>query len=345
MVVELCRFDAADREAWDDYVQRAPEAVHSHLSGWGTAIEQSYGHRALYLWASDHGKIKGVLPLILLRGILFGRSLVSLPFLDDGGICADDQTTIQELYAAGLRLANEHRADLLDLRHRRASGLGLPLQDSKVTLVLELPRDPDQAWCRLDAKVRNQVRKALKSGLAVSWHGRESLDRFYDVFVENMRDLGSPVHSRKFFATILEEFSESARLILVSDGSRTVGGGVCFFFKDSVMMPWASSRRADHPKCPNNLLYWEAIRWACQEGFRCFDFGRSSRGSGTYHFKRQWGAADRPLVWEIWRRRGQRNALVRSSSARYAFAARAWKRLPVPVTRICGPVLRRQMSN
>jgi FemAB-related protein (PEP-CTERM system-associated) len=193
--------------------------------------------------------------------------------------------------------------------------------------------------------VRNQVRKALKSGLEVSWSGPEGLDDFYDVFAENMRDLGSPVHSRKFFTAILREHADTARLIHVTDGGRTVGSGVCLAFKDTVMIPWASSRREYLSKCPNNLLYWEAIRWGSAEGFRRFDFGRSSRGSGTYHFKRQWGATEQPLRWEIWRRNGDRAALVQASDTRYAVAARAWKHLPVSITRLCGPMLRRQISN
>jgi FemAB-related protein (PEP-CTERM system-associated) len=344
MVVELCRFDRGQEEAWDDYVQRAA-ARHAHLSAWRRAIERSYGHRVFYLWALADGKVKGILPLILLRSRLLGKSLVSLPFLDDGGICADDHATTVALYTRALRLSEEQGADLLDLRHREASGLGLPLQQSKVTFILELARDPDGAWGRLDPKVRNQVRKALKSGLTVSWHGPEGLDSFYDVFAENMRDLGSPVHSRKFFAAILEEFPDSARLILVTDGNRTAGGGFCLSFKDTVMIPWASSRREYLPKCPNNLLYWEVIRWGCHEGFRSLDFGRSSRGSGTHHFKKQWGAVEQPLCWEGWRRNGRRGALVESSDAGYAAAGRVWKHLPVAITRLCGPILRRRISN
>ena len=308
-------------------------------------VERSYGHRPFYLWASQDGKVKGILPLMLMRSVLFGKSLVSLPFLDDGGICADDEETALELYSHARRLCEREGADLLDLRHRAPSGLGLAPQGSKVTFVLQLARDPERAWTSLDSKVRNQIRKSMKSGLEVSWHGREGLDGFYDAFATNMRDLGSPVHSRKFFATILSEFPDSARLILVTDGGRTIGGAVCLSFKDTVIVPWASSRRAYRPSCPNHLLYWEAIRWSSQEGFRRFDFGRSSRGSGTYNFKKQWGAVEQPLGWEMWGQKGHRGGPIESSDTRYATVARVWKHLPVAITRFCGPMLRGQISN
>ena len=345
MVIELCRFEHEQQDAWDDYVRRSTEAGHSHLSAWRRVIERSYGHRALYLWARENEKTKGILPLILFRKMLFGRSLVSLPFLDDGGICADDHATTIELYTQALRLCEKHNVHLLDLRHRGSSGLDLPRHGSKVTFGLELAPNPDFVWGRLDSETRNRIRKAVKCGLTVSWNGLEGLDRFYEVFVMNMRDLGSPVHSRKFFAAILEEFSDTARLLLVHNGSQTIGGGLCLSFKDTVMLPWVSARREYFSKCPNNLLYWEVIRWSCKEGYQRFDFGRSSRGSGTYYFKKRWGAIEEPLLWECWAKESHRTALIQSSDTKYALLARAWKLLPVAITRFCGPMLRKHISN
>ena len=346
MIVELCGFEDSQQErAWDEFVLRAPGASHFHQSAWRRVIQRSYGHRPFYLWAIDGGQVKGILPLVLVRSMLLGKSMASLPFVDTGGICAESHEAASALYTRALRLCDELGADRLDLRQGESSGLGLTAQDDKVTVVLEFAPEPEAAWSRLDAKVRNQVRKAQKVGLVASWHGLEGLDDFYDVFVENMRDLGSPVHSRKFFARILEEFPDSARLIHIADGGRTVGGGLCLSFRDTLLVPWASSRREYLSKCPNNLLYWEAIRWGCKEGLRRLDFGRSSRGSGTYQFKKQWGAVEKPLPWTIRSRNGQQSALVQSSDARYAAAARVWKHLPIAITRLCGPVLRKQISN
>jgi len=345
VLVEACRHEREQEKAWDDYVQRAGEGGHSHLSAWRHVIERSYGHRAFYLQAVENGTIKGILPLFLLRSALFGKSLVSLPFLDDGGICADDHATAVELYGEAVRMSERYRVDSLDLRHRQPSGLDLPRRGSKVTFALELAATPELVWRRLDSKVRNQIRKALNAGLTVSWHGPEGLDSFYDIFAANMRDLGSPVHGRNFFAAILDVLSDTAKLILVHHEGQAIGGGLCLSFKDTVTMPWASSRREHFSKCPNNLLYWEVIQRSCKDGFRRFDFGRSSRGSGTYHFKKQWGATEQPLAWEIGGKASRRGAPLQSTDRAYALGARIWKSLPVSITRLCGPWLRQHISN
>jgi FemAB-related protein (PEP-CTERM system-associated) len=346
MTVERC--DPRCRElgvAWDDYVVGAAGAGHSHLSGWLRVIARSYGHRPMCLWARDSGHIRGVLPLVLVRGLWGSRSLVSLPFLDDGGICADEEGAAQGLLEGARQLARQCQAEVLDLRQREGTGLPLEPHGGKVTLVLELEADPDRLWGRLNGKVRNQVRKALTSGLAASWSGIEGLDAFYDVFAVNMRDLGSPVHGRGFFAAILEEFAGSAGLVLVRRDGLPIGGGLCLFFRDRVVMPWASSLREYHSFCPNNLLYWEVIRRACEKGYRQFDFGRSSPGSGTYRFKQQWGAVDQPLHWQALPRPGLRRATVDVSDWRYRWAAAVWRHLPVAASRVLGPPLRRHISN
>jgi CelD/BcsL family acetyltransferase involved in cellulose biosynthesis len=93
------------------------------------------------------------------------------------------------------------------------------------------------------------------------------------------------------------------------------------------------------------LLYWTMLAFACDNGFRFFDFGRSSPDGGAYHFKEQWGAAPVPLYWDY-------ISLSRDKSARPAAAqrdkldrfTRYWKRLPVGLTSFLGPVIRRQIN-
>ena len=341
MRAEECRFGPGGELAWDEYVSQCPDAGLYHRYGWGRVVERSYGHAPFYLWARDEGGVRGILPLMLFRGALGGRTLVSLPFLDEGGLCADGEAARAALWEAALDTARRERAGAVELRQRTPSGLPLSPLGSKVTVMLPLGSDPEVMWKRLDAKVRNQVRKAMSSGLAPSWCGIEALDDFYDVFAHNMRDLGSPVHGRRFFAAILEEFAGAARLLIVRDGSRAVAGGVCIVFRDTVLVPWASSLRQWRSRCPSNLLYWEVIRSACEKGLRWLDFGRSSPGSGTHRFKMQWGGVEQRLHWET----NDRPSLVDADDPRYRLMIRAWQRLPVPLTRVIGPILRGRVSN
>jgi FemAB-related protein (PEP-CTERM system-associated) len=334
--------NTVDKDAWDTYILAHPSADHYHLSGWGQIIETVYGHKALYISAWHGRDIVGVLPIIVMGGMLTRKSLVSMPFLDYGGICADTPEVSQCLYEVVQKEMTKRRWSLIDLRHRRKTSLPISLYSDKVSLVFELHHDSSSIWKQFEPKLRNQIRKAEKAQLQTHWAGTEGLKDFYDVYAFNMRDLGSPPHSFGFFKQIMATFSDT-QILLVRHGYQVIGGGLCLVFRDTMLVPWASSLRPHFRLCPNNLLYWEAIRTACDKGLLHFDFGRSSRGSGTYQFKKQWGAVEEPLHWQS---NVSGGCLVdQSSSLTLGIMVKVWKTLPVHFTRFIGPILRRRLSN
>ena len=336
---------AADREAWENYVQHSRKATICHQFQWCTIIEQAYGHRAFYLMARHAGTVVGILPLVLVQAPLLGTSLTSMPFLDYGGPCADTDEIARQLLSYALRLGCKHKARTVELRQVEPPTQPGSLRLDKVSMILDLSAGAESVWRSLPPKVRNQVRKAEKSGLTENMGGGDLLDEFYHVFAVNMRDLGSPVHDRAFFAALFAEFGERARLLVVRDGARTVGGLVCLAFKETLLVPWASSLRQYFSKCPNNLLYWRAIEYGYALGCRQFDFGRSSIGSGTYDFKRQWGAEPRQLYWQVLTQNGGHELSVSASNPKYRAILAVWRRLPLTVTTMVGPRIRKYLTN
>jgi len=339
---------------WDAFVGAAPNATLSHMRGWRETIANVYGHQTFYIEARHDGETVGILPLVHIKSRLFGNSLVSMPFQDYGGIVASNQDVSQALLDHALQLKNERTAQFLELRYRQeppifASSAGIAFGD-KSTLILDISHgnnDVENLWKSFSPKVRNQVRKAQKSGLTVQIGGAEMLDEFYRPFAVNMRDLGSPVHHPKFFTEIFRVFGDDVRLALISEGKKTVGGLVVFFHKNIAVVPWASCYRSYFSKCPNNLLYWETMQYACARGCVQFDFGRSSLNSGTYHFKLQWGAVPFPLHWRIYGDGGTDNGSAQPAAESRALrmASAVWKHIPVGAANIIGPRIRRFLSN
>ncbi|MDX2253599.1 MAG: FemAB family PEP-CTERM system-associated protein [Nitrospira sp.] len=330
---------------WAQYVLRAPAATLGHDWKWRAIIRNAYGHDSVYLIARQAGVVRGILPLIVVDSPLLGTSLASMPFLDYGGICADDQGVVHRLVQEVRRLGASSTSTAIELRQMtEVPDLPEPRRD-KVTMMLDLTGGEAGIWKALPAKVRNQVRKAEKSGLSTVVGGRELVEEFYRVFVVNMRDLGSPVHGLSFFTGMATEFGSQLRVRLVCEGNKTVGGLISLCFKDKVIVPWASALREYFPKCPNNLLYWHEILDRCAQGFKQFDFGRSSVGSGTYDFKRQWGAEPAPLFWyELTMRNRQGNA-INGTSLKYRLLRGTWQRLPLGVTATLGPRIRKYLTN
>ena len=314
-----------------------PEATIYHLSIWADVMGRAFGHRSLQLAALDGETVVGVLPLVLFATPLFGRFAVSMPFLNYGGILADTPAVARALLEAAVAATQGARSSYLELRHTQRMFADLPVLTHKVSMWLPLERTADAQWSVLDRKLRNQVRKAEKSGLTVRRGGVELLDAFYDVLAENMRDLGSPVQSKTFYLEILKAFPAQSRLLVTWLGDEPVAGSLVLWHRDRMDVPWASSLRRHNPLCANVLLYWEMLKLAIDMEMATFDFGRSTPNEGTYQFKAQWGALPQPLYWEYWLAEGSALPDRSPKNQKFASAITAWQRLPVAVTRVLGP--------
>jgi FemAB-related protein (PEP-CTERM system-associated) len=327
----------ASRDEWDDYVERHPAGSVDHLWAWRDVIARVFGHRSVYLTAKRGTRAVGVLPLVLFRSAIFGRAVVSMPFLNDGGVLADDQTARGALLAQAVTVARAFGAQHVELRHRARQCADLPFRQHKLGLTLRLPATSDALWARLDRRVRNQVRKAQKEGLSILVGGADLVGAFYRVFSRNMRDLGTPVYSPRLFQDVLRTFPDRARVFLVRDGRVPVAAGISLRGPHGTLVPWASSLREYRSRCPNMLLYWAMLEQAVADGSGVFDFGRSSPGSGTHQFKLQWGAEAEPLHWEyvVLGKGGVPDQTP--SSPRFRPAIELWKRCPLWLTNAVGP--------
>jgi FemAB-related protein (PEP-CTERM system-associated) len=322
---------------WDAFLAGHADATAEHLWGWREVYGRAFGHDCVYLSARRGGRIVGVLPLVRYRSAIFGRFLVSLPYFNYAGVVAEDGAAVRALVSHATGLVRAHRGRHLELRHRDPQMPELPHRQEKIGFSRPLPSTSDALWTTIDRKVRNQVRKAQKENLAVSDGGAALVDDFYSVFARNMRDLGTPVFPRALFSEAARVFPEAMRVFVVRHQERPVAGGVALLFRDTVLVPWASSLREARHLCPNMLLYWAMMEWAVARGARVFDFGRSSIGAGTQQFKEQWGGVGRPLTTEYVLLDGATLPNQGTTNSKMQLAIRVWKQLPVGISTALGP--------
>lgn len=342
MTVKVLRFLEDSRTPWAGFCEATPGATLAHADQWLWVVSGTLGHHERSLIAARNGEVCGVLPMMLLEHWFFGTSYISLPWLDYGGVLADSHEVARTLLDAATAQAREDNATFIELRSVDPVFPEFPVRRDKVTFWLTLD-GADAVWKGLDAKVRNQVRKAQKSGLTCEFGREELLPEFYRVFSRNMRDLGTPVWGIALFREILNAFPKTAEVALVRLKDKAIGGGLVICFKDAVHMPSASSLREYFHLCPNNLLYWEVIKRACEAGYRRFDFGRSTVESGTYHFKKQWGAVVKPLHWQYILLNGRQIPRLNPSNPRFKVFIEIWKRLPLAIANRLGPRIVRHL--
>ena len=293
------------------------------------------------------GSFRAILPMVLIRGPLFGSFLVSLPYLNTGGVicsaaCSDQDREVycRALIGQAVEQADQLNVRFLELRNEKAQ-LHSSLTESnssKVHMRLPLTATVEELWRSFTPKVRNQIRKGQKGGLTVEWGGLELSRDFYAVFSHNMRDLGTPVYGISLFEQIASQFADEAEFCVVRSGRQALSAAILLHGLGVTEVPSASSLRAYNSSNANMLMYFHLLQRSIERRQQLFDFGRSSPDSGTYRFKQQWGARPAGAVWQYYIRRGTREDM-RPDNVKYRWLIRVWQRLPVSVTRLIGPAI------
>ncbi len=329
-------------ETWNRYVESNPAASLYYRTEWKDLIQKVFGHDSYYFYAYSGGEIVGILPLVRLKSSLFGDFMTSMPYFNSGGAIASSSLIEQELMAA----ANNHAAQLgIDHIEYRddVSREGLPVRSEKVNMILSLPDNNNDLWNTFTSKLRSQVRRSQREETRVMFGGEDCLEDFYTVFSRNMRDLGTPVYGKAFFANILQKFAEHSKIIVVYMGNKPVAAAFLLGYKDILEIPWASTIKDVNHLSMNMLMYWEVLKFAIKSGYRYFDFGRSSKGSGTFRFKQQWGAKPKQLYWHYWLPEKATLPKLNPDNPKYAMAINIWKRLPLFITNLVGPYIVRNL--
>lgn len=287
----------SDKDAWDSYVLSHPEGIAYQLFAWQEAVKKAYKFKPLYLMAQAENQVKGILPLIKCR-IPFKMELVSLPYCDAGGPLADNPDTEKMLLQEAVKIVP---SSTMVIRASHSFGNIPPdqtISTQKTRMLLSLPGSSDNLLASFKAKLRSQISKAYKNGLTSAIGSMDLFNDFYSVFSENMRDLGSPVHSKEWLSDILRFYKNRAHAVVVYTSSgEPAAAGIILCHPKVVSIPWASSLRRFNKLNPNMMLYWAFLKFAADNGYPIFDFGRSTPGEGTFRFKKQWGAEPAPLHW------------------------------------------------
>lgn len=325
-----------DIPRWNTFVAaRTASAYHQVV--WPEIIKNSFGHPTRIWVAEDtDGNILAGVPLTFFSSRLFGRFAVSIPYFNYGGVISDWVNVARDLITSLHHVCVNEGLSHIEVRTMQAE-LGDHASDKKVSMVLTLPPTEAELDEQLGAKVRAQYKKAQEYNPQVSFGKLELLDDFYQVFAQNMRDLGTPVYSREWFANILSATDVNSQLIVVYVSGRPVSTGFVIGHGEMLEIPWASTIRQANAMNTNMWMYRQILGYAIREGYRFFDFGRSTRGAGTYHFKKQWGAKPYPHYWYYVFPAGGSVPELNPDNPKYKLMISIWKRIPVWITKLIGP--------
>jgi FemAB-related protein (PEP-CTERM system-associated) len=334
--------------AWDAFVASHPAATFCHLAGWHEAVGNGLRHKPHFLMAWRGERIEAVLPLAEVKSRLFGHTLVSTPGCVYGGVLAVSEDAHCAVIDHAVGLARALKVDALELRNQTAAEGHWPTADWPtknqlyVTFRKPICEDDEANLKAIPRKQRAMVRKGISAGLVAEQ--TDDLARFYAIYAESVRNLGTPVFPRRYFEVLWRVFRPICEMSIVRHGDADVAGVMSFYHRDTVLPYYGGSRPAARSLYGNDFMYWDLMSRAARRGARVFDYGRSKRGTGSFSFKKNWGFEPEPLHYQYHLVRSRSVPDVNPNNPKYKYFIAAWKRLPLPVANRIGPVLARNLG-
>jgi FemAB-related protein (PEP-CTERM system-associated) len=339
MSIYVRSFRSEDVSQWDAFVEQHAHGTPFHLTNWKRCIESTFGYRSYYFVSTEGDRIRGLLPLFLVKNVVIGKALISSPFAVYGGVLAESDEVRAALVDHATELGRELGVEYLELRNGfLEQTVAPPNVDRYATFTKAVPETEEALFESLPKKTRNMVRKALKTPFTTKIE-HEDIENFEHLHAITLRRLGTPCFPKEHFRGILKNFKGMVDIREVELNGRVMAVSMNFLFRGTMHTYYAAADQSASALAPNTYMYFDHLRWAGQNGYKTFEFGRSKKGTGPYEFKTHWGTEVRELPYNVVLGRRQELPNYSPANSKFSLAINVWKRLPMPVTRLLGPRL------
>src|SRR6185437_2701144 len=332
---------------WAYFVAAHPAATPFHHPDWARVVAGCYGFRSFALAVSDAtGAIQAGLPVVEVRHLRGGRKWVSLPYTDYCPPLFSDRQE-EELLVAALQRASR-AAGVRRVEIRAPMACDSAAGPVALRHVLPLSRNPAEVYAGFHrSQVQRNIRRAEREGLTVRLAAcpHDLVDTFYRLHLRTRRRLGVPVQPRRFFRLLWEHTISTGlgSVLIVEAASQPIAAAVFLTWNDTVIYKFGASDESSLSLRPNHLLFWHAIRAACEQGCRWFDFGRTDLGQeGLRNFKLSWGAVEEPLVYAALE--GQRGSVPTTEGMAAQMLGTVIRHGPLVLCRAFGETLYRYVA-
>lgn len=285
-----------------------PGATPFHHPDWARLVARCYGFRAFAVATTDVTGGSGItiragLPVVEVRHLRYGRpKWVSLPYTDYCPPLVSAGQQEERLVAALEQASQAAGVRQVEVRAPLAGTAGTGRRSLRHLLALDGgPARVHAGFHR--SQVQRSIRRAEREELTVrgAAGSQDLTDTFYRLHLRTRRRQGVPVQPRRFFRQLWEAAIDPGlgSVLIVEAAGRPIAGGVFLAWNETVIYKFGASDPSAWSLRPNHLLFWHAIRTACEQGYRWFDFGRTDvEQEGLRQFKLSWGAIEEPLVYQ-----------------------------------------------
>lgn len=344
--------DSVDSRSWNKFVSAHPYGSVYHHCAWQEVIQNSYGYRPLFhVIEGPRGELKAAVPSLLVNSFLTGRRIIAYPFSDYCDPLFSEGDELHVLLDLMKKARLRFDAQYFEIRFFSSKGIldTDHLQCDKAYCTYRLPLTETNKLFRTFHKdcVQRAVKKAVKKGVKViQGNSAKDLKTFYQLHLMTRKKHGVPIQPLRFFKNLWNTLYplKMLRLLLAVYDGRAIAGMIVLMFKNVVYYKFGSSDNRFTEFRPNQLLMWEAIKHAAEDGHEIFDFGRTSTyNHGLMDYKRRW-ATELQTIPYVYFPKNLANHALKESSRKHDLAKMVLRKMPKPIIRLSGELLYRHLA-
>jgi lipid II:glycine glycyltransferase (peptidoglycan interpeptide bridge formation enzyme) len=304
---QITVLDSSKMDTWDNFVASHELGSIYHTSLWQETIKNTYGHQPVYITlVDDRGKIKAGLPIFVIKSKITSSRLSTAPCAQYCNPLVANQYEYDQLINFALHLMKRYNLKYYELKtsesfYPEITKLGQVVNNYSTHLLdldrpIETIKKSFHKSC-IQRAIKKSDKFALKHKVASSLSDVKS---FYRLFAIMRKKYGLLSQPYKFFSTMWTNLRNNNHIDILHAkyNGQIISSILLLKYKDTVTYEFGASIADMLYLRPNHFLLWEAIQRTKSQGYRKFDFGRTSADNKNLSvFKSRWGTTRKMLPY------------------------------------------------
>jgi CelD/BcsL family acetyltransferase involved in cellulose biosynthesis len=326
---------------WKQFISTDPRSSVFHSVGWLKALQATYGYEpAVFTGAAPGGTFTNALVFCRVKSWLTGKRLVSLPFSDHCEPLVESVEQLTALLAPARKELAEGQIKYIDIRPLSlAFTEGIAEAESYFLHVLDLRPSVEELYKKLHGdSIRRKIQRAEREKLELEIGSSEAvLAEFYKLHIITRQRQQLPPHPLAWFRNVLACLGADAQIRIARKDGVAIASIFSVAHKQKMIYKYGCSDAHSHNLGGMQLVFWDLIRRAKEQGFVELDFGRSEcSNTGLVTFKDRWGG-QRQLIRYL--RYPPRAAASDGNPLFMELGKKVFSRCPPGILRLAGNLL------
>lgn len=335
------------KNVWNELVKADKNSTVFSFYEWCEILENIQKQKCIGIKNGD-----SLLPLSLVKSVIFGNRLISVPFADYGGPITKNfnENEFIGVIKKTKELADSLNVDYIEIRAPNTKFENLLLTEKfekridYYTFKIPIDKSEEELANFIGKNRRYEIRKSKLNN--IEFRVADSINDlkiFYELYLKTMKKIGSPPQSLNYFESLWKQFFPNQITIpFAIYKQKVIASGIFLHYNGLVHHLYSCSLEKYNGLGANELILWNMMLKGKKMGHKLLDMGRTRKNSGVWTYKQKWNGllVEMPYYYYFVNKK-----LKQRDEERFNLISKLWsKYMPSYIARYFGPWIVKQIG-